>query len=338
MPHLDISERRRPQDGKISLVEGNTTYDFRVSTIPTIYGEKIVIRLYSSFNDTEDLKYLCTNEEDFKMINSFLESPNGIVLLTGPTGSGKTTTLYSFLMKLNKEDTNIITIEDPVENQIDGINQVQVNYKTGLDFATALRSVLRQDPNIVMIGEIRDSETAYIAVQAAITGHLVFSTVHTNDAITTLTRLIGMGVEPYLVSDAIRGAVSQRLVRKLCPHSKKEHLVTKEESEFLDIPVGTVVYEPNGCEFFNGTGFVERIAVFEMLQMTDELRQIVNTNHENSNLIKETAIKSGFKELYEKTSDLVRSGVTSIAEFKQINNIADILHNKELKKKAQAKK
>lgn len=330
MSRLDISERRKPQDGKITLENDGRKYDFRVSTLPIIYGEKLVIRLFSSFMSNSDLSFLIEDEKDLTLINELLAAPYGIILLTGPTGSGKTTTLYSFLRKLNKESVNITTIEDPVENNIDGINQVQVNTKTGLTFSAALRSILRQDPNVIMIGEIRDSETAKIAVQSAITGHLVFSTVHTNDALTTVTRLIDMGVEPYLVADSLVGAISQRLVRRLCPHCKKEHHLTKEEAYFLDLEEGETVYEPGGCEYCNGTGYQGRIGVFEILKMSDRLKNAVSTHYDDLELLHDLALEEGEELLHQKAAKLVRDGMTSIEEFKTINNVSEIIHEKRI--------
>jgi len=222
MADLNIAERRVPQDGKISMSVNGVPYDFRVSTIPTIHGEKIVIRIYNRQFHSSNISSLGFSDKQNDLIMSMITRPHGIILLTGPTGSGKSTTLYTFLRYLNKEDTNIMTVEDPVENEIAGINQVQVNPKAQLTFATALRSFLRQDPNVIMIGEIRDEETAQIATRAAITGHLVLSSIHTNDAAGVITRLINMGIPKYLVADSLLGAISQRLVRKLCPKCKSE--------------------------------------------------------------------------------------------------------------------
>lgn len=332
MANLDISERRIPQDGKLSIMENNQNYDFRISTLPLIYGEKIVIRLYSNEDNSLSFDKLTSDPNEKKILRGMIEAPHGIILLTGPTGSGKTTTLYAFLKQLNKVGVNIVTIEDPVENQIGGINQLQTNNKAGLTFASALRSILRQDPNIIMVGEIRDEETAHIAVQAAITGHLVFSTLHTNDAVMTITRLIDMGIEPYLVSDSLVGAIAQRLVRKLCPYCKKEHIITAQESEFLDIKAGTKVYEADGCDRCNHTGYIGRKAVFEILSMSDRLRSVISSDHENLEEIRRAAESEGFITLAHKTSELIVAGETSIEEFKAINNVSEILQNKRNKK------
>lgn len=317
---LDIAERRIPQDGKISLKIKDVEYDFRISTLPIIYGEKIVIRIYDIFGAVHTLKTLANNKEDERIMTHLIKNPNGIILLTGPTGSGKTTTLYAMLRELNKPGVNIQTVEDPVENQIPGINQLQTNVKQGLTFASALRSILRQDPNIIMIGEIRDQETAHIAVQAAITGHLVLSTIHTNDAITTVSRLIDMGVEPYLVSDSLTGAISQRLVRVLCPKCKKEHILTAGEARTLGLPEKTKIYEPVGCPSCNGTGYRGRTAVYEIMQIGQNVKESISKKAYSGALLKEAAEKDGFKPLKEKVAQLVENGTTSIEEFSQLIN------------------
>ena len=315
---LDIAERRIPQDGKISVKIKGVEYDFRISTLPEIYGEKIVIRIYDIFGAVHTLKTLANNKDDERVMSTMIKNPNGIILLTGPTGSGKTTTLYAMLRELNKPGVNIQTVEDPVENQIPGINQLQTNAKTGLTFASALRSILRQDPNIIMIGEIRDQETAHIAVQAAITGHLVLSTIHTNDAITTISRLIDMGIEPYLVSDSLNGAISQRLVRVLCPRCKKEHHVTQAEAKMLGIPANSKIYEPNGCSFCNNTGYKGRAAVFEIMQVGENVKDAISKKHYSGLELKESAVKDGCVPLKKKVAMMVENGTTSIEEFSSL--------------------
>ena len=317
---LDIAERRIPQDGKISLKIKNVDYDFRISTLPIIYGEKIVIRIYDIFGSVHTLKTLANNKEDERVMSHMIKNPNGIILLTGPTGSGKTTTLYAMLRELNKPGVNIQTVEDPVENQIPGINQLQTNVKQGLTFASALRSILRQDPNVIMIGEIRDQETAHIAVQASITGHLVLSTIHTNDAITTVSRLIDMGIEPYLVSDSLTGAISQRLVRVLCPKCKKEHLLTAAEARTLGLPEKTKIYEPVGCPNCNGTGYKGRTAVYEIMLVGPNVKESISKKAYSGALLKDAAVKDGFKPLKEKVTALVEDGITSIEEFSTLIN------------------
>lgn len=247
MAGMDISERRIPQDGKITMEIDGRKYDYRVSTVPMAFGEKIVIRIFDTFDNHSDISKLGLDERQEKLVRRMISYPHGILLLTGPTGSGKTTSLYSFLKSLNKEDVNITTIEDPIENNISGVNQIQVNSKVNMTFAAALRAILRQDPNIIMIGEIRDEETAEIAVKAAITGHLVLSTLHTNSAHGTISRLVDMGIPKYLVADALIGAISQRLVRKLCPNCKKPHMTTPEEMKELGLTEPVQIYEPGSC-------------------------------------------------------------------------------------------
>ena len=320
MSDLDISERRIPQDGKISLKIKNVEYDFRISTLPLIYGEKIVIRIYDIFGAVHTLKSLANNKEDERLMAHMIKNPNGIILLTGPTGSGKTTTLYAMLRELNKPGVNIQTVEDPVENQIPGINQLQTNTKTGLTFASALRSILRQDPNIIMIGEIRDQETAHIAVQAAITGHLVLSTIHTNDAITTVSRLIDMEIEPYLVSDSLTGAISQRLVRVLCPKCKKEHYLTVSEAKLLGLPEKTKIYEPVGCPSCNGTGYKGRTAVYEIMLVGQNVKESISKKIFSGVGLRAAAEKDGFKPMKEKVAQMVENGTTSIEEFSTLIN------------------
>lgn len=319
---LDIAERRIPQDGKISLKIKNVDYDFRISTLPLIYGEKIVIRIYDIFGAVHTVKSLANNKDDERIMMHLIKNPTGIILLTGPTGSGKTTTLYAMLRELNKPGVNIQTVEDPVENQIPGINQLQTNVKTGLTFASALRSILRQDPNVIMVGEIRDKETAHIAVQAAITGHLVLSTIHTNDAITTVSRLIDMEIEPYLVSDSLSGAISQRLVRVLCPKCKKEHIVTASEAKMLGIPEKSTIYEPVGCPNCNGTGYKGRAAVFEIMLVGQNVKDSISRKEFSGTPLRESAVKDGFVPLKKKVAMMVEDGTTSIEEFSSLINEA----------------
>lgn len=315
MSQLDIAERRIPQDGKISMDVAGDSYDFRVSTLPNIYGEKIVIRVYNTLGDQMTVDKLASDKNDERKIRNLIRSPHGIILLSGPTGSGKTTTLYAFLKELNKPGVNIQTVEDPVENQIAGANQLQVNTKTGLTFASSLRSILRQDPNIIMIGEIRDEETAHIAVQAAITGHLVFSSIHTNDAVTTVARLVDMGVEPYLVSDSLAGSISQRLMRKLCPHCKKEHIVNEHEEKLLNVKKGTKIYEPVGCLKCNHTGYKGRIAVFEIMEVGNGIKSAIDNRKLGAEDLLEAAKKDGLIPLRVRAAELVKDGITSVEEF-----------------------
>ena len=320
MAELNIAERRIPQDGKISLTIEGSAYDFRVSTIPTIHGEKIVIRIYSRAFNSSDMSMLGFSDKQKDLIMGMITRPHGIILLTGPTGSGKSTTLYTFLRYLSKEDTNIMTVEDPVENEIDGINQVQVNPKANLTFAAALRSFLRQDPNIIMIGEIRDEETAQIATRAAITGHLVLSSIHTNDAAGVITRLINMGIPKYLVADSLLGAISQRLVRKLCPKCKSPKITTASEMALLKIDKPTEIYEPVGCRYCNNTGYLGRIGVFEIMVLTDEIRDIVMSDDFTSDKVG-AIIARDMTTILSHTCERVLEGTTSIEEYDQLVDI-----------------
>ena len=275
---MDIAEKRKPQDGRITIMVDRREFDVRVSILPTVYGEKTVMRLTSKDGLTKPKSGLGFSPEEIKTFDGILSNPHGIILVTGPTGSGKSTTLYTSLSELNTENVNIITVEDPVEANIDGINQVQVNAKAGLTFAAALRSILRQDPDIIMIGEIRDGETANIAVQAAITGHLVVSTLHTNSAASTVTRVIDMGIEPYIIGDALVGVIAQRLVRRLCQACKQPRLATEAEKKALrveDLSEDIVIYEPQGCPLCNDTGYSGRIGVYEMMAVSPELQVVI---------------------------------------------------------------
>ncbi len=276
--NMNITETRLPQDGAIKgRIEGRDL-DMRVSALPTNEGEKVVIRILDFTKSLTGMDSLGFSPKNYKLVEKMMAVPNGIILVTGATGSGKSTTTYSMLQALNKEETNIITVEDPIEMNIEGINQVQVNSEIGLTFAAVLRSILRQDPNIILIGEIRDSETAQIAVRASITGHLVLSTIHTNDSLSTIERLLDMDVERYLLSSALTGIISQKLVRTLCPHCRKKRPVTPyEEHFFMKVMHKYVshVYEPVGCEYCNH-GFKGRMAVHEVLYITDHLRDVIS--------------------------------------------------------------
>lgn len=314
---MNIAERRIPQDGRINMTINNTEYDFRVSTLPTVYGEKFVIRVLdkSSFNfDRKDLGF--TAEEN-KIVDKMLANPHGLILLTGPTGCGKSTTLYSFLKEVNKPEVNIVTVEDPVEYSMDGINQTQVNAKANMTFATALRSILRQDPDVIMIGEIRDEETAQIGIRAAITGHLVFSTLHTNDASGAVSRLVDMGVSPYLVGDSLIGVISQRLVKKLCPMCKQEFETSEKQMEVLGIEEPTKIYQPTGCKFCNGSGYKGRMAVHEVLYVTESLREAINKGA-SADVIRKIALSGGLITLNESCKTAVLNGETSLKEFLSI--------------------
>ena len=317
---MDISERRKPQDGRITQVVDRREFDIRVSILPTVYGEKVVMRLTSKNALTREKSQLGLRADELKKFDHILSNPHGILLVTGPTGSGKSTTLYTALSELNKEDVNIITVEDPVEANIDGINQVQVNNKANLTFATALRSILRQDPDIIMIGEIRDQETASIAVQASITGHLVVSTLHTNSAASTITRLADMGIEPYLIADSTIGVIAQRLVRRLCPECKKPKKADPEELEMLMLEpdADVTVYEPCGCSKCDGTGFRGRIGVYEIMEVTQPLKNIIS-KHGTAEEIKEKALEEGMNTLRMAATKYVLEGITSVPEMMRVS-------------------
>ena len=316
MGGMDISEKRKPQDGRMTVTVDRQEYDIRISSIPTVHGEKIVMRLSSKLSLTREKKQLGLSEEELAHFDHMMSSPYGIIFVTGPTGSGKSTTLYTALSELNKEAVNIVTVEDPVEADIDGINQIQVNPKVDLTFASALRSILRQDPDIIMIGEIRDQETASIAVQTSITGHLVVSTMHTNNAVGTLNRIADMGIERYLVADSMIGVIAQRLVRKLCPHCRKKRLATVEEKRLLRVApeAETEVYEPVGCNFCNHTGYFGRIGVFEIMEVNEEIRTLISTNAGTEELIA-AAKRNGMRTLRENGIRYVLDGTTSMDEM-----------------------
>lgn len=317
---MDISEKRKPQDGRITQIVDRKEFDIRVSILPTVYGEKIVMRLTSKNALTKEKSQLGLKPDELKKFDHILKNPHGILLVTGPTGSGKSTTLYTALSELNKEDVNIITVEDPVEANIDGINQVQVNNKANLTFASALRSILRQDPDIIMIGEIRDQETASIAVQASITGHLVVSTLHTNSAASTITRLADMGIEPYLIADSTIGVIAQRLVRRLCPECKRQKKADAEELELLQMEpdADVTIYEPCGCPRCDGTGFKGRIGVYEIMEVTQPLKLIIGKNGTAED-IKNKALEEGMSTLRMSATKYVLEGITSVQEMMRVS-------------------
>ena len=317
---MDISEKRKPQDGRISIIVDRVEYDIRVSILPTYYGEKCVMRLAQKTALTRSKKDLGLGDADMKKFDHILSNPHGIILVTGPTGSGKSTTLYTALSELNKEDVNIITVEDPVEANINGINQVHVNVKAGLTFASALRSILRQDPDIIMIGEIRDGETAQIAVQASITGHLVVSTLHTNSSAATIARLLDMGVESYLIADSVVGVIAQRLVRRLCPKCKKARYATEEEKRSMGIRPETpnvVLYDPIGCNSCN-KGYKGRIGVYEIMEITPRLKKIIS-NKEDSDVLKQAALEEGMSTLRMSAARTALQGITSYSEMLRVS-------------------
>lgn len=315
---MDIAEKRKPQDGRTSIMVDHVEYDVRVSALPTVYGEKIVMRLTDKVGLMRDKKDLGLRDDELTVFEKMLSRPHGIILVTGPTGSGKSTTLYTALSELNNENVNIVTVEDPVEAIIPGVNQIQVNPKADLTFANALRSILRQDPDIIMIGEIRDPETAEIAVQASITGHLVVSTLHTNSTSASIARLMNMGVESYLIADALVGVVAQRLCRRLCT-CKRGRKATEREKEELGVNVkeDLTIYEPNGCPLCSHTGYYGRIGVYELMNISQTLRDMV-ARMESASVIKEQAVAEGMKTLRKSAVQLVLEGITSLAEMYKI--------------------
>lgn len=313
---MDISEKRKPQDGRMTVMVDRQEYDIRVSSIPTVHGEKLVLRISSKLGLTRNKMELGFTPEEMKRFDHMLAHPFGIIFVTGPTGSGKSTTLYTALSQLNKESVNIVTVEDPVEADIEGINQIQVNPKVNLTFASALRSILRQDPDIIMIGEIRDPETASIAVQASITGHLVVSTLHTNNAVGTLDRMADMGVERYLIADSVVGVIAQRLVRRLCPHCKKKRPATEEEKRIMKLPLDKEqeIYEPAGCNLCNQTGYFGRTGIFEIMEVDDNLRRLI-ASHGTTEELMQAARESGMQTLRENGVRAVLEGITSFEEM-----------------------
>ena len=317
---MDISEKRKPQDGRITQVVDHVEYDIRVSVLPTVYGEKVVMRLTSKTSLTRDKSQLGLRPEEMKVFDNILKNPHGIMLVTGPTGSGKSTTLYTALSELNTEDVNIVTVEDPVEANIDGINQVHVNPKANLTFASALRSILRQDPDIIMIGEIRDAETAGIAVQASITGHLVVSTLHTNSAASSVTRLMDMGIEPYLIADSTVGIIAQRLVRRLCPECKVQVEATEDEKEILNVPKDKPlkIYKSCGCPKCDNTGFKGRIGVYEIMPITPAIKKLI-TQRADADVIKDKALEEGMNTLRMSATKYVLDGTTTVTEMMKVS-------------------
>ncbi len=312
---MNIAEKRVPQDGRFTQVVDNTTLDVRVSSLPTVNGEKVVIRILATGEvGVRKITDLGMNDYNYALFEKMLKVPQGVLLVTGPTGSGKTTTLYAALGELAKPNVNVITVEDPVEKNIEGINQCQVNAKAGMTFAAALRSILRQDPDIVMIGEMRDQETSEIAIRAAITGHMVLSTLHTNDAASTITRLVDMGVAPYMVASSLIGVVAQRLVKVLCPKCRKQRMSTVAENELLGISDSISVYEACGCKECNNTGYKGRTAIHEILLCTPEMSSLI-ANGGKAPEIQKLAKQNGTKILRDNVAELVEQGQTTVDEL-----------------------
>jgi len=323
MADLDIAERRVPQDGRIGLIVGGKPIDMRVATLPTVYGEKIVMRLLDKSNVMLRLEDLGFSQKALKRFQRSFTKPYGAILVTGPTGSGKSTTLYAALNILNSPEKNIITVEDPVEYRLTGINQVQVNMKAGMTFAAALRSILRCDPDIVMIGEIRDRETAQIAVESALTGHLVLSTLHTNDAPGALSRLTEMGIEPFLTSSAVDCVLAQRLARRLCKECREPYTATREMLRKNDFPPevvdrdDVVLYRPKGCARCNGTGYKGRLGLYEVMIVSEAVRRLT-VERKSADEISRVAAAEGMKSLREDGIDKVLDGATSIEEIARV--------------------
>lgn len=311
---MDIAEKRRPQDGRILIMVAGKKIDLRVSTLPSINGEKAVLRLLYQSNEYIGIEKLGFDEDQVALLNTAIESAHGIVLVTGPTGSGKSTTLYSLLKIINKPTVNIITLEDPVEYTMAGLTQVQVNEKIGFTFGSALRSILRQDPDKIMVGEVRDSETAHLAVRVALTGHLMLSTLHTNDAPSSINRLVDMGVPNYLLASSMRCIMAQRLVRKLCPNCRKETHVTEEQSRELGLAAGTTVYEPVGCPDCRFTGYKGRTVIAEVMMVDEEMRDMIG-NAAQTHELRDYARAHGMISLRESASRKVISGITSVNEM-----------------------
>nr|WP_315488453.1 type II secretion system ATPase GspE [uncultured Rhodoferax sp.] len=322
MASLDIAERRLPQDGRIKLRLQGKEIDLRVSTVPTMHGESVVMRILDKSGTTLDFATLGFDAVALERFMQVLNQPHGIVLVTGPTGSGKTTTLYTALDKLNKPDIKILTVEDPVEYQMEGINQIQVKPQIGLTFANALRSIVRQDPDVIMIGEIRDLETAQIAVQSALTGHMVLSTLHTNDAASTINRLLDMGMDDYLLTSTVNGILAQRLVRTLCSHCRQAYPALPEVIEEMQLKRYTsanpvTLYRPVGCEECGGTGYSGRVSIVELLVMTDTIRGMI-MRHVTSGEVRQQAIADGMQTMYENGLSKAVAGVTTIEEVLRV--------------------
>ena len=317
LSNLDIAEKRVPQDGAFTY-KGKTCFlELRVSILPSLFGEACVMRVIDKRGIDYDFSKLGMSEEDEQIFRKMINRPDGLVLVTGPTGSGKSTTLYTALKELNQPSVNIITVEDPVESPVNDINQVQVNPKVGLDFSAALRSILRHDPDIIFIGEIRDSETAQIAVRSSITGHLVLSTLHTNDAISAVMRLSDMGIEKYMVTSALTGVVAQRLLKRVCPECSREHIISEEEAEMTGLPVGTVTKVGRGCLSCGNTGYAGRIAIYEFVLVTKELRKAIISGATQDELL-QIAKGQGMISLKDSCKDLLLNGITSVKEAVRI--------------------
>ncbi len=313
LANLNVAERRVPQDGKIAVKVGRKHLDIRVSVVPTVFGERVVLRLLEKGGKLLRLEDLGLWEEDLIKLRRLAQKPYGIVLATGPTGAGKSTTLYAMILEIKSPKRNIITIEDPPEYQIEGVSQIQVNPKVGLTFAVGLRAILRQDPDVIMVGEIRDSETAEIAVQSALTGHLVLSTLHTNDAPSAITRLFDLGIEPFLIASALEGVIAQRLVRRICPHCKEPYKPTEEELSELGLSGEYTFYRGRGCEHCMGTGYRGRTGIYEVLEVDEEVKKHILKTQDAVEL-RNFAKSKGFKSMLEDGIRKVLAGITTSEE------------------------
>jgi len=322
MSKLDIAETRLPQDGRIKLSQGGKEIDFRVSTLPTVHGERIVLRILDTSTVVLGLEKIGMNEVLLQEVRKLIGMPEGIVLVTGPTGSGKTTTLYSAVSELDASQMNIVTIEDPVEYKLPGISQMNVNPRIELDFAKGLRHILRQDPDVIMVGEIRDRETAAIAIQASLTGHLVLSTLHTNDAPSALTRLTDMGIEPYLLASSVLGVIAQRLVRKICPHCKVEYTLSSEERSELKLTQDRAC-KGTGCSHCFHSGYRGRTGIYELMLVSAAVKQQV-LKSQDAEMLRKTAVSEGMNLLFSQGVELVREGVTTCAEILRVTRFSEL--------------
>jgi type IV pilus assembly protein PilB len=323
MADLNIAERRIPQDGRITLTIMDKTYDLRVATIPVLHGEGSVMRILDKSSAIVDLKKIGFSDHIMTAIKKCIDNPFGIMLVTGPTGSGKTTTLNAILSDVNDQDTKIITIEDPVEYEIPGLTQIHVNAKVGLTFAAGLRSILRLDPDVVMVGEIRDLETAEIAIRTALTGHLVFATLHTNDAPSSITRLVDMGLKPFLITSSLRGVLAQRLIRKICSYCKEEMEVDDIEKAFFNesnIKIPAKLFKGKGCDECNKSGYRGRTSINEFLEMNEEIRELANKSA-SSEIIKEAAFKNGMKNMRDDGIIKILTGITTVSEILRVTQL-----------------
>ncbi len=317
MAELNIAEKRIPQDGRISFKAKQKNIDIRVAIAPTIYGEKVVMRLLDKGNFTLSLEKLGLESKDYNRVKEIISKPYGIILVCGPTGSGKTTSLYSALNEVNSVEKNVITVEDPVEYNISGVNQMQVNNKIGFTFANGLRSILRQDPDIILVGEIRDNETAEIAVRAALTGHLVLSTIHTNNSASTITRLKDMGIKPFLISSTVVGIISQRLVRKICPNCIEEYIAAQREMSILEVSETVKLKRGKGCSICNHTGYKGRTAIFEVMPVDVNVKEMIDAE-KNEKEIETYAIKTGMVNLRTACIKKVLDGITTVDELLRV--------------------